>query len=57
MNPARVYLEEGTRTVFAVSLDWPGWCRKGRSVDDAPDAYRARYGDVVCGDFAPGPSR
>jgi len=57
MNPARVYLEEGTRTVFAVSLDWPGWCRKGRSVDDALDAYRARYGDVVCVDFAPGPSR
>ena len=58
MTRARVFLEEGERRVFAVSLDWPGWCRRGRTVDDALDtldAYRGRYGNVVGADFAPGP--
>jgi hypothetical protein len=57
MTPARVYLEEGARSVFAVSLDWPGWCRRGRTADDALDtldAYRDRYATVVGGGFAPG---
>jgi len=58
MTPARVYLEEGAKSVFAVSLDWPGWCRRGRTVGDALetlDAYRGRYGAVVGTVFAPGP--
>ena len=58
MTSARVYLEEGARSVFAVSLDWPGWCRRGRTADDALDAldaYRDRYAAVVGTTFAPGP--
>ena len=58
MTPARVYLEEGTRSTFAAALDWPGWCRRGRDVDDALevlDAYRDRYGTVVGPGFDPGP--
>ncbi len=50
MTAARVYLEEGARSVFAVALDWPGWCRRGRTDDDALDAldaYRDRYRAVV----------
>jgi len=30
-----VYLESGTRRVFACSLDWPGWCRSGRNAAQA----------------------
>ena len=52
-----VYLEQGSTHVFAVSLDWPGWCRTARSVDaalDALDAYRRRYAAVVGPRFTPG---
>jgi hypothetical protein len=55
---ARVYLEEGSSWVFAVALDWPGWCRRGRGVDaalDELDAYRDRYAAAVTRTFAPGP--
>ncbi|WP_239117278.1 hypothetical protein [Planotetraspora phitsanulokensis] len=31
----RVYLELGPKKVFACSVDWPGWCRIGRSEEDA----------------------
>ena len=57
MSPARIYLEEGARSVFAVALDWPGWCRRGPTGDDALralDAYRGRYGTVAGAGFAPG---
>jgi hypothetical protein len=27
----RIYLELGPKKVFACSLDWPGWCRVGKS--------------------------
>ena len=58
-RPPRVYLEEGERWVFAVAMDWPGWCRRGRGAEDALstlDAYRDRYGSAVgrvlpAGDF------
>jgi hypothetical protein len=46
----RIYLEVGKKNVFAVSLDWPGWCRPGRSRDDAIDnliGHRERYGAIV----------
>jgi len=46
----RVYLEAGAKRVFAVSLDWPGWCRSGRSEQDALeqlDRYGTRYSAVV----------
>ncbi len=30
-----VYLEAGTRRVFACAVDWPGWCRSGRDEEQA----------------------
>ena len=30
-----VYLEAGPRRVFACAVDWPGWCRSGRSEEQA----------------------
>jgi len=42
----RVYLESGSKRVFAGALDWPGWCRSGRSEADALAIladYAARY--------------
>ena len=48
--PIRVYLEVGRTSVFAVALDWPGWCRRGRTAESALaelDAYRARYAAAV----------
>jgi hypothetical protein len=45
-----VYLERGSKRVFACSLHWPGWCRSGRSEDAALDAlaeYAGRYSAVA----------
>ncbi|WP_214103015.1 hypothetical protein [Acrocarpospora catenulata] len=42
----RLYLELGPKKVFACSIDWPGWCRIGRSEDLAIEAvidYTGRY--------------
>ena len=47
---SRVAFEVGSTTTFAIALDWPGWCRRGRDADDALDALdaaRARYLRVV----------
>lgn len=60
MAASRVYLEEGTTCVFAVSLDWPGWCRRAKTADlalAALRAYRDRYQKVLtipfeCDSFA-----
>src|SRR5215470_6679699 len=30
-----VYLETGTKRVFACAVDWPGWCRSGRGEEQA----------------------
>jgi len=30
-----VYLESGTKRVFACAVDWPGWCRSGRGEEEA----------------------
>lgn len=41
-----VYLESGRKRVFAGVLEWPGWCRSGRTEGDALAAlasYAARY--------------
>jgi hypothetical protein len=35
-----IYLEIGTKKVFAVAVDWPGWCRYGR---DEPSALQALW--------------
>ena len=57
MATSRVYLEQGTKVVFAVSLDWPGWCRLAKTPDlaiAALDDYRDRYAKIVTGQFRPG---
>jgi hypothetical protein len=41
-----VYLEVGTKRTFAGAVDWPGWCRSGRTEAEALDAliaYGPRY--------------
>jgi hypothetical protein len=45
-----VYLESGDKRVFAAGLDWPGWARSGRTVDEALAALVAagpRYGAAI----------
>jgi hypothetical protein len=52
-----VYLEEGKKNVFAVSLDWPGWCRRAKTSDlaiAALEEYRDRYAKIVSSSFRPG---
>jgi hypothetical protein len=41
-----VYVEAGPKKTFACAVDWPGWCRSGRSEAEALDAlaaYGTRY--------------
>jgi len=55
---ARVYLERGKNSVFAVSLEWPGWCRRARTDELAVEmleSYRDRYARIVTAPFRPGP--
>jgi hypothetical protein len=56
MTPSRrpasvpVYLETGAKKVFACSVDWPGWCRSGRTEEQAlaaVAAYAPRYAPVA----------
>jgi hypothetical protein len=57
VGASRIYLEEGKNTVFAISLDWPGWCRRAKTVDlaiEALDNYRDRYAQIVTSPFDPG---
>jgi hypothetical protein len=45
-----VYLEIGSKRVFAGALDWPGWCRSARDEDGALQAlvtYAPRYRDAM----------
>jgi hypothetical protein len=45
-----VYLEIGTKRVFAGALDWPGWCRSAKGAQDALQAlldYAPRYAKVL----------
>ena len=45
-----VYLEVGSKKVFACSLDWPGWCRSARTEEQALEAlahYAERYRPVA----------
>src|SRR6266496_6482952 len=45
-----VYLEIGSKRVFACALDWPGWCRSGRTEELALQtlaAYAPRYAVVA----------
>src|SRR3990172_8504342 len=46
----KVYLEQGSKRVFAGALDWPGWCRSGRDEGTALQAlldYGPRYAGVL----------
>jgi hypothetical protein len=45
----RVYLEVGSKKVFACALDWPGWCRSAKTEEGALEVlgdYAARYAPV-----------
>jgi hypothetical protein len=33
--PYEIYLETGKKKVFAIAVDWPGWCRSGRDEQSA----------------------
>jgi hypothetical protein len=51
-------VEQGNKGAFAVSLDWPGWCRRAKTPELAIVAledYRDRYAMIVTGAFRPGP--
>ena len=54
---ARVYLENGKTWTFACSLDYPGWCRRGKGEDAAIEAlldYVPRYRQVAGSRWKPG---
>jgi hypothetical protein len=45
-----VYLEVGSKKVFACAVDWLGWCRSGKTEEEALDAladYATRYRPVA----------
>jgi hypothetical protein len=45
-----VYVERGNKRVFAAALDWPGWCRSGKTEGEAVQAlleYAPRYARVL----------
>lgn len=46
----KAYLEVTQRRTFACAVDWPGWCRAGRTQDEALGAFVAygpRYRDAL----------
>jgi hypothetical protein len=50
MAPTTVYLEVGSKRVFACSVDWPGWARSGKDEQSALAAladYAPRYAVVA----------
>jgi hypothetical protein len=53
----RVYFEEGKTSVFAAAIDWPGWCRRAKTMDAALESlldYQDRYAKIVSMPFNPG---
>ena len=47
-----VYLEIGAKRTFAGAVEWPGWCRSGKTPDEALEAlvaYAPRYAKAVTG--------
>lgn len=49
-RPIPVYVEAGSKRVFAGAIDWPGWCRSAKTEDDALTAladYRDRYAAAI----------
>ncbi len=50
MPKHNIYLEKGKKKVFAAAVDWPGWCRPGRSEAAAMQAllaYGPRYARLL----------
>lgn len=50
VHEINVYVEIGAKRTFAGALDWPGWCRQGRSEAEALQAlcdYGPRYAGVL----------
>jgi hypothetical protein len=48
--PTPVYIEAGSKRVFACAIDWPGWCRSGKDEAQALAAlasYAPRYAAVA----------
>jgi hypothetical protein len=57
-NPVPVFVEAGTRRVFASALDWPGWARSAKSDELAIAAladYLPRYLPIVAMAGVPAP--
>jgi hypothetical protein len=49
-KPIPVYIEAGAKKVFACSIDFPGWCRSGKTEEEALEAlaaYAPRYAEVA----------
>lgn len=49
MAATRIAVEVGSKRAFASALDWPGWCRSGRTEQAAQEAlaaYAERYARV-----------
>jgi hypothetical protein len=49
-EPLAVYLEIGAKRTFAGAVEWPGWCRSGKTPDEALEAllaYADRYAKAV----------
>jgi hypothetical protein len=49
-KPIQIYLQHGRSRVFACAVEWPGWCRRAKTQQEALDAlaeYAARYAPVV----------
>lgn len=50
MGGISVYLEAGSKKVFACAVDWPGWARPGRTEEEALETlatYATRYEAVA----------
>ena len=49
-RPTEVVLEVTHRRAFASAVDWPGWCRSGKSPDEALQtlaSYASRYAAIA----------
>ena len=49
-KPMAVYLEITRKRTFAGAIEWPGWCRSGKTPEEALEAlfaYRDRYARAV----------
>ncbi len=58
-KPTQVYFQLGRSRVFACAVEWPGWCRRGKTEEDALEAlaeYAARYAPVAADAGEPLPS-